>query len=206
MRIERRLAVEALAAGVAVAATVAAAAVGLLGRSSPPQPCLWSPTLAEAKRSMFVFEGIVADRWDETVLDNTWQVRRLRTYRFHVLRNWSSTSGGSGRGPEFIHGLQEGERYMQGTYRTFERGQRYLIAANTVDSPPHTYTTSCFPGAEGDAIAAMAAELGPPLATFEPRPLPAAPFWLPLARGAQDAARFTVQLGHAAAHVIRHGF
>jgi hypothetical protein len=121
-----------------------------------------------------------------------------------VLRNWSSARRG-GRGPELIHGLYEGERYMQGTYRAFERGHRYLIAAITHDSPPHTFTTSCFPGAEGDAIAAMAAELGPPLAAFEPQPLPDVPFWLPLARDAQDAARFTIQLGRAAAHVIANG-
>jgi hypothetical protein len=43
------------------------------------------------------------------------------------------------------------------------------------------------------------------LVTFEQRPLPEIPFWLPLARDARDAARFTVMLGFRAVKLIAHG-
>lgn len=168
-------------------------------RSVPPGPCVWSPTLAQAVRSGLVFEGIVVDDWTDTVIDHAWRIRRLRVYRFQVLRNWASAAGGH---RDLEHGWYAGERYMRGTYRSFQRGRRYLVVATTHDSPGHAFTTSCFPGAEGAQIETMAAELGPPLATFEEGPLPHVPFWRPLVYAAEDAARIGFVLAHRAIDVI----
>ena len=47
------------------------------------------------------------------------------------------------------------------------------------------------------AIAPLAAKLGPPLATFEERPLPEMPVWLAVGANARDATRVIVRLGHS---------
>src|SRR3712207_4114077 len=108
--------------------------VAPLPPSEPPGPCVWAKSIAPARGVGHVFEGIVVDDWTETFIDGQWRLRRLRVYRCQVLRDWTLTVGGH---RDLEQGWYEGERYMRGMYRSFERGRRYLVVATTHDSPAH---------------------------------------------------------------------
>lgn len=165
------------------------------------RPCRSSPTLAEAQRSMAVFEGTVVDDWNQVVVDG-WSVRLLRNYRVQVHRAWSRHSG---REVHLVHGWSDGERYMSGSYRVFQRGRRYLITSASYDAPAHTFATSCFPGAAGDEIASLAARLGPPVVTYEHEPTPDVPLRLRVERDAVNALWFGSQLRDRILDVIGVG-
>jgi hypothetical protein len=183
---------------VLVAAPTASERIGPAWWYARDRPCRWSPTLAEARRSMRVFEGIVVDEWREVIVD-VWSIRVLRHYRFQVLRDWSRYPG---REAELVHGWSEGERYMSGTYPEFRYGHRYLVASATYDAPAHTFTTSCFPGAADEAIPALAARLGPPAVTYEPVLLPRPPLAQRIQRDVSNAERFGMMAGYRALDVI----
>ncbi len=177
---------------------IAVAGGGAAACSSPPKPCPRSEVMADVRRFAAVFEGIVVDQWDETLIDGDgW--RTLCHYRFQMLRNW--TKGALGDERHLTQGLYTGQAPMRGTYRVFERGHRYLVFAVAHDSPPHAFTTSCQPGADGHDIADLAARLGAPEGTFEAA-LPAEPpLWQPLDRATEDALGIVRQLIHHAASV-----
>jgi hypothetical protein len=157
--------------------------------SADARPCPPMKPPAQVMRDGYgVFEGVVVDRWNEIVADPSSQppyrrtLRRLRSYRFHVLRDWTAWS------PEvtLTHGWYEGTPYWEGTYPTYRLGERYLVFSVLHDSPGHHFSSSCLPGATGDAIPALAAQLGPPRGTYG-LPQPATmPFWQQPVRRARE--------------------
>jgi hypothetical protein len=54
------------------------------------------------------------------------------------------------------------------------------------DSPGHSFTSSCLPGAKGADVDRLAAELPAPIATFEASAPPRQPFWTVPARRAGE--------------------
>jgi hypothetical protein len=178
----------AIVAGLASAVWVACPATDQPSRAAAA-PCPPSMSPIDAwRQGAFVFEGIVVDQWPHTgVIDG--RVLTLRSYRFYVLRSWKTLAAPT---VQLDHGWSEGTPHLRGTYRRFEHGGRYLVFATSHDMPPSTFTTSCMPGAEGADIAAMAAQLGPPLATFPEAGRPRLTFWRPLAWSVLDTVRRAV--------------
>jgi hypothetical protein len=178
-----------IVAGAMVAALVSAVWVVRVASNQPssaatPLPCAPAVSPIDAwRRGAFVFEGFVFDKRPRSFVFDGRRLT-LQSYRFYVLRSWSKLASPD---VELTHGWSEGTPFMRGRYRTFEHGGRYLVFAVSHDMPPSTFTTSCMPGAEGADIAAMAAQLGPPLTTFPERDRPRLTFWRPLAWSALDA-------------------
>ncbi len=180
-----------------LALVTALAGVGGVACGSQPTSCPPPVGVADVRRYAGVFEGIVVDHWNETLIDGDgW--RTLRQYRFQVQRNW--TKGAVGNDRHLTQGWYQGQPYMRGTYPVFERGHRYLVFVVAHDAPAHAFTTSCQPGAEGDHIARLAAQLGPPAETFEEAPQLDPPFWQPAERAAEDSTRAIMQVIH---HAVR---
>ena len=173
-----------------VVAAAALCALGGLARQAGADPCASiraTPVEQLARQVSQAFEGVVVDDWSEVVQDRS-RLRVLRHYTFRVVRNWSSNA------PTLLltHGwytLPPGV-----IYPVFERGQRYLVFANFHDMPAHTFTASCYPLAAGDAVPALAARLGPPVATFPDVDGPAMPLRTRLARDILINVRATVTL------------
>jgi hypothetical protein len=187
MKAARMIVAGAMVAGLASAVWLMRRSTTLTSTAAASLPCPPSVSPLEAwRRGLFVFEGIVVDRWPHTTRTGDGRVVTIRKYRFHVVRSWSRLSAPA---IELNHGWSEGTPYLRGRYRVFERGGRYLVFAGTYDMPPSTFSTSCMPGAEGADIAAMAARLGPPVATFSEAGRPHVPFWVPVGRAALDWVR-----------------
>jgi hypothetical protein len=184
-----------------VASALLTASAGVAARASEGRPCPRGLPPAQMVREVsHVFEGVVVDRSNEIIADpftdggrTKRQLRTLRSYHFRVLRNWT----GSSREFVLTHGWYEGARGWTGRYPDYDFGTRYLVFASSHDMPAHTFTSSCLPGASGDAIPALAAQLGPPRATYEVPPAAPGPFWqhpVRRAREYMEALRALIQV------------
>lgn len=147
--------------------------VGSTAVAGSPDPrqasCARAVSTAEAGRHLLVFEGIVVDRWTEFVKYRG-LVRPLHNYQFHVVRRWDRLDA--------PHEYLTQGRYDWGEYPTYQVGERYLVFANSHDSPPHTFAPPCSPGAAGEEVPALAARLGPPRRIYVAPPQLDASEWL----------------------------
>jgi hypothetical protein len=165
---------------------------GVSARASADGPCPPAKPPAHMVRQVsHVFEGVLVDRWNDVIADRSDRrprtrrhLRVLRSYRFQVLRSWTDRSPSI----ELTHGWYEGSPYGKGMYPDYQLGERCLVFAVVHDSPAHSFTSSCLPGAKGADIDRLAAELPPPLATFELAAPPRQPFWTAPARRAGEYA------------------
>jgi hypothetical protein len=177
-----------LVAGVLLAAVLA-------GRPCEAKPCPPTKTpVALLREGYDAFEGVVVDRWNEIIVDpfrerpdERRRILTLRSYRFQVTRIWSGVAEASDiTERELQHGWYEGATYWKGTYPTYDVGERYLVFTALHDTPPHRFSSSCLPGARGDDIPALAAQLGAPRQTYGLPPPASTPFWQQPVRRARE--------------------
>jgi hypothetical protein len=124
---------------------------------SPPKP-----PEEMAREVSYVVEGVAVDKWMTLGTDfhryaGQSNVMPIEAYVFRVARGWRGYRGKELR-------LEQGYMFCD---HHFAIGRRYLMFVVTTDTPGNMFASACTRFYEGAEIPAVAAQLGPPAASFD---------------------------------------